>query len=103
MAHIAGDATDAAERHLHCSWLRDIFGDPFNSVAIGPAWLEWNKGTVNRLARTIYNDKEFALMPILGDALEDALCDDAAILQHCRSVGPHVRGCWVLDLILGKF
>jgi hypothetical protein len=41
-------------------------------------------------------------MPILADALEDAGCDNADILQHCRGAGEHVRGCWVVDLVLGK-
>ncbi len=41
-------------------------------------------------------------MPVLADALEDAGCADADILAHCRGHGPHVRGCWVVDLVLGK-
>ena len=55
-----------------------------------------------QIAQAIYDDRAFDRMPILADALEDAGCTDRAILDHCRSEGPHVRGCWVVDLLLGK-
>jgi hypothetical protein len=87
--------------------LRDIFGNPFRPPALDPAWLSWHDGTVPKLAQAIY--KGHALpsghlndLPILADALEDAGCSDAHILAHCRGEGPHVRGCWVVDLLLGK-
>jgi hypothetical protein len=54
------------------------------------------------LAQSIYTDRAFDRMPILADALEDAGCDNADILNHCRQPGEHVRGCWAVDLILGK-
>jgi hypothetical protein len=79
-----------------------VFGNPFRPTTIDPGWLAWNNGAVEKLARTIYEDRRWEIMPILGDALEDALCDNRAILDHCRGPGPHVRGCWVVDLILGK-
>ena len=79
--------------------LRDIIGNPFRPVAIDPAWLTAN---VLDLARTIYAERAFDRLPILADALMDAGCDDPLILDHCRSSGPHVRGCWVVDLLLGK-
>jgi hypothetical protein len=82
--------------------IRDIFGSPFYSGAVEPMWLSWNAATVQRLARGIYDDRAFDRLAILADALEDAGCDNAAILAHCRGPGPHVRGCWVVDLILGK-
>ena len=53
------------------------------------------------LARTMYDAREFSAMPILADALQDAGCDSADFLDHCRELGPHVRGCWVVDLVLG--
>src|SRR5438067_305851 len=59
-------------------------------------------GTVRRIAEGIYAERAFDRLPILADALLDAGCDDEAILSHCRTDGPHVRGCWVIDLILGK-
>ncbi|WP_232069797.1 hypothetical protein [Gemmata massiliana] len=54
------------------------------------------------LAQQVYESRDFSAMPILADALQDAGCDNIDILDHCRGSGPHVRGCWVVDLILGK-
>ena len=79
--------------------IRDIFGNPFRPVAADPAWLT---STVVALARGIYDDRAFDRMPILADALQDAGCDNDDVLGHCRGPGPHVRGCWVVDLVLGK-
>ena len=79
--------------------VRCIFGNPFRPVAFDPSWLT---STVRALAEGIYEDRAFDRMPILADALQDAGCDNADILDHCRGDGPHVRGCWVVDLVLGK-
>jgi hypothetical protein len=81
------------------SFLRDIFGNPFRPVALDPAWLT---STVVTLANSIYTDRAFDRMPILADALEEAGCDNVDVLLHCRGDGPHVKGCWVVDLVLGK-
>ena len=54
------------------------------------------------LAHQVYESREFGAMPILADALQDAGCGNADVLDHCRGSGPHVRGCWVVDLVLGK-
>lgn len=78
---------------------RDIFGSPFRSESIETAW---RTGAVTALADAIYADRAFDRLPILADALEDAGCTNRAILDHCRGPGPHVRGCWVVDLVLGK-
>ncbi len=80
---------------------RDVLGDFFHPFYPARDWLEWNDETVARIARTIYDDKDFAAMPILADALEDAGCDEQEVLRHCRGEQPHTRGCWVLDSILG--
>jgi hypothetical protein len=86
-----------------CSVLRDLFGPLlFRTVGVEPAWLSWNDGTVPKIIQGIYDDRAFDRMPVLADALEDAGCDNADILAHCRSGGEHVRGCWVLDLLLGR-
>jgi hypothetical protein len=78
---------------------RDIFGNPFRPVTVNPSWLTAN---VLAIAQRIYDERRCRDMPILGDALEDTGCDNASILEHCRSGGEHVRGCWVVDLLLGK-
>ncbi|WP_246539627.1 hypothetical protein [Telmatocola sphagniphila] len=81
-------------------WLvREIFGNPFHPVTFDP---RWQTTTVTDLARSIYATRGFDQMPILADALEDAGCDNQEILTHCRGDGSHVKGCWVVDLILGK-
>jgi hypothetical protein len=82
-----------------CTILRDIFGNPFRPVAFDPAW---RTDTAVSLARGMYESREFSAMPILADALQDAGCEDEQILTHCRDASqPHVRGCWVCDLVLG--
>jgi hypothetical protein len=90
------------ETHLdRCSnHFRDIFGNPFRPVTFTP---EWRTSTAVALARQMYESRDFAAMPILADALQDAGCDNDDILAHCRDeTKPHVRGCWVVDLVLGK-
>ncbi|WP_246523279.1 hypothetical protein [Gemmata palustris] len=80
--------------------IRDIFGNPFRPVAFSPSW---RTSTAVALASQMYESREFSAMPILADALQDAGCDSADVLSHCRAAGaPHVRGCWVVDLVLGK-
>jgi hypothetical protein len=82
--------------------IRDIFGNPFRSAIISPAWLSWSDSIIPKLAQSIYDERAFVRLPILADALEEAGCANADILNHCRLPGEHVRGCWVVDLILGK-
>jgi hypothetical protein len=85
-----------------CRFLREVLGNPFHPVGIEPSVLIWNDSTVPRLAQVIYDERAFDRLPILADALEDAGCNNADILGHCRGSGEHVRGCWVVDLLLGK-
>jgi hypothetical protein len=89
------------ERRAQCDLLRDLFGNPFRPAAIEPSWLEWNDRCVTRLARAIYDERKYQEMKILADALEEAGCTNPDILTHCRQPGEHVRGCWVIDLLLG--
>jgi len=89
----------ADERIAQGRELRCIFGNPFRPVAFDPAW---RTSTAIVLARGMYESREFSPMPILADALQDAECDSVDILDHCRGPGPHVRGCWVVDLVLGN-
>jgi|SRR5215475_8676782 len=118
--------------------LRDIFGNPWQPAKMHPNYYDYcvRRGAIEAIARTIYDSRDFAAMPILADALEEAGCSDEDILRHCRGFEPcidethqrgggaywcpqcggteegtegwmklrgaHVRGCWVLDLLLGK-
>jgi hypothetical protein len=93
--------TGSGDRSIQTALLRCVIGNPFRLVTLAPACLAWNEGTVKRLAESIYNDQAFHLLPVLADALEDAGCDNADILTHCRRHKEHVRGCWVPDLLLG--
>jgi hypothetical protein len=98
-------AAEAARGQQHrdtCRLLREMIGNPFWPVAIPPSWLAWHEGLIPSMARRMYDERHFAELPVLADALEDAGCEDADILDHCRGGGPHVRGCWVLDALLGK-
>jgi hypothetical protein len=94
-----------ARRSIHeetvnqCRFVMDVIGNPFHPVQFDARWRTTN---VMDLARTIYEERTFERLPILADALMDAGCADEQVLAHCRSEGPHVRGCWVVDLILGK-
>ena len=79
--------------------IRDVFGFPFHRAAFPAAW---RTSTAVGLARAMYESRDFAAMPVLADALEEAGCDRPDVLAHCRGGGSHVRGCWVVDLVLGK-
>jgi hypothetical protein len=92
-------ATTKEASKLACRVIREVFGNPFRPVAFSP---EWKTDTAMSLAKQMYEAREFGAMPILADALQDAGCDSADVLNHCRGAGPHVRGCWVVDLVLGK-
>jgi hypothetical protein len=78
-----------------------IFGPP-SRLVVAPDWLAWNGGIVRHLAEAIEERLAFDWLPVLADALADAGCHHEELLRHCRSEGPHVRGCWAVNLILGK-
>jgi hypothetical protein len=90
-----------SEQKAQADLVRDVFGHIFFTGMVEPAWLQWNEGAVPRLARTIYEERRFGNVLDLYDVLLDAGCNNQDILSHLRVPGPHVRGCWVLDLILG--
>jgi hypothetical protein len=78
-------------------------GSPFHSVALNPVWLSWHGGLLVSMARQMYDSRDFSDLPVLADALEEAGCANQEMLSHCRQQGGvHVRGCWVVDLLLGK-
>ena len=87
------------ERRYQADWIRDIFGNPFRPITAGSEWLT---PTVVSLAEAIYRDRAFDRLPVLADAIEEAGCDNADLLAHCRGDGPHALGCWAVDLLLGK-
>jgi hypothetical protein len=82
--------------------VREVFGNPFHPIRSERCWRTANDGAVVRLAQSIYDTRNFVELPILLDALEDAGCNDAAILGHLRGPGAHVRGCWAVDLLTGR-
>jgi hypothetical protein len=100
----------AREQAAQVSLLRDVFGNPFRSPSpVPPAVLAWNDDIARRIAEGIYEERKLpegtldpAWLAILADALLDAGADDEELIRHCRGAGPHVRGCWAVDLILGK-
>jgi hypothetical protein len=100
------DASRKAESALQAALVREIFGNPFHPVTIEPSWIT---PTVLALAQAAYDNRNLpsgtldnARRAALADALEEAGCTNPDILNHCRRPGEHVRGCWVLDLLLGK-
>ncbi len=92
-----------AARRGQAALLRDFFHNPFQPLpVVDSACLHWQGGKVVTMARAIYYERAFDWLPILADALEDSGCSDRAILDHCRGPGPHYRGCWLVDLLLGQ-
>lgn len=90
----------AVERKVLAAILRCVFGNPFRPITFDPVW---RTDAALSLSRQMYESHDFGAMPILADALQDAGCDYDDILSHCRDVNAtHVRGCWVVDLVLGK-
>jgi hypothetical protein len=92
----------ALEENKVCGLLRCVFSNLVIPVTMKSSWRDWNGALVRKLAQSIYDERNFAALPILADALEEAGCANADILAHCGEGGVHSRGCWVLDLILSK-
>jgi hypothetical protein len=89
----------AAEQAAQVEALRDIIPNPYRPATFSPSW---RTSTDTALAQQMYESRNFSTLPILADAIQDAGCEMDDILNHCRGPGPHVRGCWVVDLVLGK-
>lgn len=92
-------STEKAELTMQANFLGDLAGVPARAAAIEPFWR--NAATM-KLAQTMYDSRCFDRMPILADALQAAGCNNSDILEHCRRPGVHVRGCWVLDMLLKR-
>jgi hypothetical protein len=101
MGYTTNDYKTNLEREMaeQVKLVHDIFGNPFRPISFNPSW---RTSTVLTLARHMYDSRDFTAMPILADALQDAGCDNEDILNHCRQPGEHVRGCFVVDLVLEK-
>ncbi|MCI0462068.1 MAG: hypothetical protein L0Z62_34380 [Gemmataceae bacterium] len=99
--HLTADSEQAPLifRGRLASLLREIIGHPFHPVALDPSW---RTAQALAVARGAYEDGTFEDLPLLADVLEEAGCGDPELLGHLRGPGPHVRGCWALDLVLGK-
>jgi hypothetical protein len=101
-SHLPRSDFHVVESRVQADILRDIIGNPFHLPLVPRSHPARNNDTVTRLAAAIYAEHAFDRLPLLADALEDAGCTDAKLLDHLRGPGPHVRGCWAVDLILGR-
>jgi hypothetical protein len=103
-ASLRPDGSEAGgEGQAQAGLLRCVLGNPFRPLPpVNPGWLAWEGATVAKLAASIYDERAFDRLPILADALEEAGCADGQFLAHLRGPGPHARGCWALDLLLGQ-
>jgi len=92
------DAANELQSRIMRGVVWEVAGNPFRLSDFAP----WRTDTAMALARQMYAASEFSAMPILADALQDAGCDDEDVLRHCRDACEHVKGCWVVDGVLGK-
>jgi hypothetical protein len=104
---LSGAEEDGWEWQTHLSHC--LFGNPFRPMLVDRGWLVWNDGAIPQLAKAAYADRALPVgrlnadrLAILADALEDAGCANLDVLIHLRGLGPHLRGCHVLDALLGK-
>jgi hypothetical protein len=107
-AGVGGSRAD--ERKGQADLLRCVASNPFRPLlSLNSSVLAWNDGIAVRMARAIYEKRQLpagtldpASLAVLADAVEEAGCMDAELLGHLRGPGPHVRGCWVVDWLLGR-
>jgi hypothetical protein len=105
-ANSSATSVEEAERKGQAAVLRDVVGNPFRPTSVAPSWLT---SKVVAFAQAAYDQRELpagtldsSRLAVLADALEDAGCTNADLLDHLRGPGSHVRGCWAVDLLLGK-
>lgn len=100
---LVDDSGRRSAKARQAALLRDVVGPfPWRPVEIEPAWFVWQNGAVLAFAGSTDRERAFKNMPVLGDMLEEAGCAGREILDHCRADAPHARGCWVLELLLGR-
>jgi hypothetical protein len=92
---------EAAELRALGQVMHEQWGNPFQPVAREAAWTSWGDGAARRIAEAIAEREAYEELPFLADALVDAGCTAEALISHLRAAGPHRRGCWALDLVLG--
>src|SRR5262249_12453726 len=105
--HVAAHSAETGlDGQTQCGLIREICGNPLRPATIPTAS---KTPTTVALAQAAYDERDLpsghldpARLAVLADALEEAGCADADILGHLRGPGPHVRGCWAVDLLLGK-
>src|SRR5262249_19761407 len=90
---------DEPEGQAQADLLREVLGNPFNPVQVDPGW---QTPAVVGFAQAIDDEEAFDRMPQLAEQLLKAGCKDERVLKHCRKTGAHVRGCWVVDALLGR-
>jgi hypothetical protein len=94
------EGTEQEHEERFAGVLREIAGNPFGLDTFEPAW---RTSTTMQLARHVYESRDYSVLPILADALQDTGCDDECVLTHCRDTDiTHQRGCWAVDLVLGN-
>jgi hypothetical protein len=108
-AAVAEGQLRGREQVAQCELLRCVVGNPFRPISLDPAWLAWHGGAILKLAQAIYDDRllpsghlDAARLAVLADMLEEAGCCDEQLLTHLRGPGPHVRGCFAVDAVLGR-
>ena len=98
----AAGLAELEKRKAALRYLQSLCVLPKNPPTIDPGWRTWNDATIVKLAKRMHDSRDFTAMPILADALEEAGCTSGELLDHCRQAGEHVRGCWVVNLVLRK-
>ncbi|HEV3263575.1 MAG TPA: hypothetical protein VG013_42460 [Gemmataceae bacterium] len=102
LAGPVGERGMARDRARQASLLREIIGNPFRPMAVEGRWLSGGDGAALELAQEIYDRHRFSMLGRLASVLRQAGCNNRELVRHCRSPGPHYRGCWALDALLGK-
>ena len=100
--YVAANATNATNAAVQASLLREIFGNPFRPSIIDPAWWQWDDGCIANMVLSAYKEECWDTLPIIADALEDAGCTSQPLLEHLRTPGCHVKGCWAVDALVGR-
>jgi len=94
--------SEREERTRQVNIIHDLFGDPFHRIALEPGTPNWRTDELRELARTIAAEQSYDRLPLIAKKLGEARCSEFQLMEHCRRAAGHVRGCWAIDLLLGK-